>query len=301
MDDPFIRYLLAKQAIDDRSLNRQVFQALLDYLPLHRPLRIIEIGAGIGTMIARLIGWGALDQAEYLALDLRSQHIEYARAWLKDWGQQAGLEVREDRRRLRLSGEQLRVEVDLRAGDAFDLHPHPPADLLIAHAVLDLLPLPERLPDLLRLTRHLAWFTLNFDGVTAFEPALDPALDEQIERLYHRTMDTRKSGGDSRCGRHVLGYLLQQGMEVLAAGASDWVVYPRQGRYLPEEALFLHTILGFVEDSLRTEPNLEADALAHWLATRRRQVEEGRLIYIAHQLDVLVRRSTGGSNAPLSV
>ncbi|GEM_PF-5039026 len=53
---------------------------------------------------------------------------------------------------------------------------------------------------LLGLTRHLAWLTVNFDGLTALEPPIDPALDEQIERLYHATMDSRTTGGRLRLG-----------------------------------------------------------------------------------------------------
>jgi hypothetical protein len=36
-------------------------------------------------------------------------------------------------------------------------------------------------------------------------------------------------------------------------------------------------------------PDLETHLLEQWLETRHRQVEEGRLIYIAHQMDVLGR------------
>jgi hypothetical protein len=73
---------------------------------------------------------------------------------------------------------------------------------LIAHAFLDLLPMPESMPSLLALTRNLAWLTINFDGVSSLEPTINAALDERIERLYHATMDTRVTGGDSRAGRH---------------------------------------------------------------------------------------------------
>ena len=56
---------------------------------------------------------------------------------------------------------------------------------VIAHAFLDLLPMPESLPKLFSLTENLAWLTVNFDGVTSLEPVIDPELDAKIERLYH--------------------------------------------------------------------------------------------------------------------
>ena len=148
---------------------------------------------------------------------------------------------------------------------------------------------PEDLPRLLSLTHDLAWLTLNFDGLTAFEPSFDRALDEQIIRLYHRSMDERPTGGDSQTGRHLLSQLGGLRAEVIEAGASDWVVYPRDGAYPEDEAYFLECILGFFEESLLRHPELEPGAFESWLAARRAQIRSGNLVYIAHQLDVLAR------------
>jgi hypothetical protein len=165
-----------------------------------------------------------------------------------------------------------------------------PADLLIAHAFLDLLPMPESVPELVSLTRNLAWLTINFDGVTAFEPTMDAALDAQTERLYHETMNVRPTGGDSQSGRHLFRHLQNAGMEILAAGASDWVVHATNGKYPKDEAYFLHFILHFFEESLANHAELETNAFANWLNGRRAQIERGELVYIAHQLDFLARR-----------
>jgi len=54
MEYSFPRYLLSKQSVDDRALNRVVLDALRANLPAE-PVRIIEVGAGIGTMLARLV------------------------------------------------------------------------------------------------------------------------------------------------------------------------------------------------------------------------------------------------------
>jgi hypothetical protein len=205
---------------------------------------------------------------------------------------EAGLSVE------RIGGDQLRV-----FGQARDVHIHleradvfyfiqknpAPADLLIAHAFLDLLPMPESMPKLLALTKNLAWLTVNFDGVTSLEPTIDAALDEQIERLYHATMDTRPTGGDSRAGRHLFSHLRKAGAQVLAAGASDWVVHAVNGKYPADEAYFLHFILHFFEESLTGHAELDAGAFANWLKERRAQIELGELVYIAHQMDFLAK------------
>ena len=151
--------------------------------------------------------------------------------------------------------------------------------------------MPESLTTLLSLTKGLAWLTINFDGVTTFEPTIEAALDERIERLYHRTMDTRPTGGDSRSGRHLFGHLRGAGAKILAAGASDWVVHAVNGTYPEEEAYFLHFILHFFEESLTGHAELDAKAFVNWLEARRAQIERGELVYIAHQMDFLVKRN----------
>jgi hypothetical protein len=102
-------------------------------------------------------------------------------------------------------------------------------------------------------------------------------------------MDERPTGGDSHTGRHLLSQLSRLGARVLAAGSSDWVVYPRDGAYPQDEAYFLEFILRFFEESLTNHPDLDVRALESWLATRRSQIRSGSLVYLAHQLDVLVR------------
>lgn len=257
-------------------------------MPEHS-IRIIEVGAGIGTMLRRLIRWDVIRQAEYVMVDEMAENAAYASEWAKVWAGESGLSVEGSGESLRLFDGRRDVQMRFERADVFDFiqKNKQPADLLIAHAFLDLLPMPESLPKLLSLTNGLAWLTVNFDGVTTFEPTIDAALDAQIERLYHETMDTRPRGGDSRSGRHLFGHLRNAGAEVLAAGASDWVVYAVNGKYPDDEAYFLHFILRFFEESLTGHPDLDAEAFASWLQERRAQIERGELTYIAHQMDFL--------------
>ena len=149
--------------------------------------------------------------------------------------------------------------------------------------------MPESLEKLFSLTNGLAWLTLNFDGMTTFEPMIDADLDNKIERLYHASMDERATGGDSKSGRHLFEQLRNAGIEILEAGASDWVVYAKDGEYPDDEAYFLHFILHFFEESLIDHEALDEDAFTNWLVKRREQIESGELIYIAHQMDFLAQ------------
>ena len=294
MNYSFPQYLLSKQSIDDHALNKDVLSALRASLP-EQPIRIIEVGAGIGTMLRRLVWWDVIRQCEYVMVDEMAENIEYASEWVKGWAEEAGLSVE------RSEGDQVRaydgtrdVHIKFERGDVFDFiqKNKEPADLLIAHSFLDLLPMPESLTKLLSLTNGLAWLTLNFDGVTTFEPVIDAELDERIERLYHETMDARPTGGDSKSGRHLFGHLRDAGVKILEAGSSDWVLYAKDGKFTDDENYFLHFILHFFEESLHDCKELDGDVLANWLKERRAQIERSELVYIAHQMDFLVKNNS---------
>ncbi|HET7142739.1 MAG TPA: hypothetical protein VFI68_01860, partial [Anaerolineales bacterium] len=107
--------------------------------------------------------------------------------------------------------------------------------------------------------------------------------------LYHASMDARTTGGDSRAGRHLFGHLRKAGAEVLAAGASDWVVHSVNGKYPADEAYFLHFILHFFEESLMGHEQLDGIEFADWIKERRSQIDRGELVYIAHQMDFLAK------------
>jgi hypothetical protein len=291
MEYSFPRYLLAKQTIDDRALNRNVVDALKEHLP-SPPLRVIEVGAGMGNMLARLLTWGLITRAEYVHEDALIENIRFASTWIPEWAAGTGMRTEAvAAHHLRIFDDVREIQLHLESADVADFISRAPApgDLLIAHAFLDLLRMPESLGKLLSLTRKLAWLTINFDGLTSLQPTIDADLDDQIEQLYHKSMDTRLTGGDSRVGRHLFTHLAAVGAKVLAAGSSDWVVFAQDGKYPADEAYFLHFILHFFEESLTGNPDLDAEAFAGWLAVRHSQVERGELVYIAHQLDFLVQ------------
>jgi SAM-dependent methyltransferase len=289
----FPHYLLAKQSVDDRSLNRSVLEALKAELP-PEPIRIMDAGAGVGTMLARLLRWKMVTRAEYVAVDERAENADYALEWIQNWARNNGLRTEpEGATGLRIWSEAVDVQLTFERGDAIGFARANPAsyDLLIAHALLDLLPMPESLSALLGILRPggLGWLTLNFDGLTSLQPPVDPALDAHIERLYHLSMDTRPTGGGSQMGRQLFGFIGQCGADILAAGPSDWVVYPHGGVYSADERYLLDFILYFFQEALSGNPQLDARQFEAWLAARHGQVERGELIYIAHQLDFLVR------------
>jgi len=295
----FTRYLSAKKSVDDRALNRLVWQSLSQALPLAAPgapLRVLEIGAGAGAMFERMLAWGLLKYADYTAIDLNEENIANALQQLPSWAARRGYRTQLDPdNSLAFTGHGLQVSLRLEAIDLFDFIARQPGrwgwDLLVAHAFLDLMDIPAVLPPLFGLCKPggLFYFTINFDGATLLEPAIDPAFDELVQNLYHRTMDERRidgqPSGDSRAGRHLFHQIRNAGAEIIAAGASDWVVIPGPRGYPQDAAYFLHFIVHTIHQALAGHAQLDALRFERWIAARHAQIQRGELVYIAHQLD----------------
>jgi len=302
----FQRYLAAKESVDDRALNRNVWQALvaaISDLERSRPLRVLEIGAGAGSMTRRLWDWRLASDIEYTGVDILPENRVCAEADLRNWAEKRVIQVTTPDSHLVLTADGRRMRIVFQTADVFEFAAKRSGreswDLLIAHAFLDLVDAPTALPRLLPLVSPggLCYFTLNFDGQTTLEPAIDPDLDERVQVLYHLSMDERmidgRPSGDSRTGRHLLWQLPAAGAEVLAAGASDWVVHPLQKGYPADESYFLHFIVDTIYRELAGHPTLDGRAFDAWSRTRHDQIEQGALIYIAHQLDILARLPGG--------
>jgi SAM-dependent methyltransferase len=310
-----VRYLLSKKSVDDRALNQGVLSALKSALRERQspqpvgaePLRILEIGAGVGTMVARLCEWGVIGDAEYTLVDTDATSLRAAEQHLTGWAEAAertpdgALRLRAPSAR---GGAKTELELRFVHADALELVVAPESrqryDLVVANAVLDLM---EQRPALERILRAikpgaLFWFSINFDGETILLP--ESELDEQVMDLYHRNMDERlrdgKPSGDSKSGRHLLELVPQVGASLVAAGSSDWVVFPQAGAYPNDEAYFLHHIVHFVHGALGAHPELDRARFDAWVRSRHEQVERGELFYIAHQLDLLGRAPRAGSS-----
>lgn len=292
MSYPIARYLAAKRSVDDRALNRPVLAELQRLLPNRTP-RVLELGAGLGTMAARLLDWGVLAGGDYTLLDVDAQLLEGSRRWLCDWAARRGLPCRPLPDGIAL-GELSVHLVPAELGEYAASAPAGCADVLIAHAVLDLVDIAAVLPGLLRTVSPggAYWFTINYDGESVFVP--DHPADEIVLRAYHRDMDGRfrhgRPAGESRTGRHLLEHLRRAGAPVHAAGSSDWLVHAgADGAYPRDEAFFLRCILATIGEARTCRDQIPAEVLGDWLSVRRHQLAAGELAYLAHQIDVTGR------------
>ncbi|MCK5314410.1 MAG: methyltransferase [Anaerolineales bacterium] len=302
IDYPFTRYLAAKKSVDDRALNKNVWDTLRNSSSnstSKQPIRVLEVGAGIGTMIERMLERELLTHAHYTAIDAENENISFAHHRLNRWASEHAYQVTQSNKKLTLKRPGGQIEIELEAIDLFDFVAreagHRSWDLLVAHAFLDLVDIPTTLPKMFSLLQKdgLYYFTLNFDGLTLLEPVIDPVLDTLIQDLYHQTMDARvingKPAGDSRSGSHLFKHLMGSGTHILDAGASDWIIFPGQDGYQKDEAFFLHFIIHTIHNALSGHPELDHAQFEAWVSKRHSQVERAELVFIAHQLDFVGR------------
>lgn len=296
-NDFYPPYLAAKKSIDDRALNQHVWETLRQALTRtagREPLYILEIGAGIGTMLERIIQRGLVTgPATYVATDSDPGQLGAARRYLSRWARNQSHTLSwpgESHGRLRTPDADIAVKLEpASAEELADRTNEPgPFHLLVAHAVLDLVDFPALLPRLLQRLKEngLAYLTCNFDGETVFLPEWDG--EQQIIRRYHASMEERLPGA-SRTGRRLLRFLQRPGLELLAAGRSDWTIHPRKEGYSADEIFFLHAIIATVERELEKKNN-PPPGLAAWARNRHQQVQNGELSFQARHLDILVRR-----------
>jgi len=293
-DGRFQRYLAAKRTVDDRALDRGVLDRLaatatrLDGESGERALRVLDVGAGTGATLERLVERDVLPAAvEYTLVDRQAANVDAARERLPQWAADTGHDVIEIGDGLRLEADERRIEVGFAAADAFEYVETDAWDLLVGQAFLDLFDTRQAF-DALRggLRPGGCWyFPITFDGGTVLRPTVDADLDARIERAFHAHID---DGGDSHAGRHLLAHASEIDT-VLAAGGSDWVVHPRSGEYPDDEAFFLRYIVDTIAGALDETGQFCQATLAGWAAARHRQIDRGELVYVAHQLDVLGR------------
>jgi hypothetical protein len=302
----YARYLSAKKTVDQRAFDRRVWGTFTDHVNRSaerstHPVRILEVGGGVGATIPRLIAACPGTSLDYTMVELEPGNVQAARQTLLTWADDNDVTLSESGdTTLRLSYQETTVDVDLIHGDMFEFLDRDVSSYytaVIGQAIFDVVDLPYAVQ---LLTQHLepggmCYAPVHFDGMTAFEPTMDDRqggseLDDRIVDLYHASMRRQDTDG-ARSGRDLLTAFRSNGVPIVAAGGSDWIVLgtPDDG-YPADEAYFLQCILHFVEEELTGDADLSSDDLDTWLHTRRQQIADGKLIFVSHHLDVLAQR-----------
>ena len=284
----YVDYLALKKSVDDNSLNPRVWQVMADWTTAQQQggqlLRILEIGAGIGTMIERFLDGGLLSHCDYTAVELEPGFRDAAMQRLRQWAGSHNYHFEQQRPSVwSLGYAGKKIVIHWINGDAtkIGLQFGPGTlDMIIGHAVVDLLPVPVCMPNILKcLSAHGGYYySLNYAGETLFLPPLPE--DQKIFQAYNNDMDRRFPGLDwqpSRTGQQLGIWLVEHGHRIIAEGDSDWELQSN-----PDQPtnLFIANILGTIETALSGLPGLP-----DWLAERRQQLQSGQLKFHASNRD----------------
>jgi len=302
MNIDFQRYLDAKYYLDLRSLHTPTFDRLFPYMEkLEYPPKIIELGGGIGAMFTYLMEKDGKTEYIYTLIDAAKENIAFIPKNVKQRTEAMGFQFK-------VSGNQ-KYQVSKKES-IYHLHTicintedyiysyleDPVFDIVVASSYLDIVPVPETLLLLDKITKKHAclYLPFNYDGLTFLHPIIDRHLDDQIISLYNLSMDRRQIGGSqtggSLTGRKLLDWLPEAGYDIVSAGSSDWFLTPHHERYDGDESYFLKCILQFITDSVTPLWKDKPEILVKWLILRHQQLDEGRLSYLAHQMDYMALR-----------
>jgi len=276
----FADYLAAKFALDERSLNCEVRGAFLDGLQRLPHIECLDVGAGTGATLRRLLQSELSTPLSVTLLDRDRDLLEQARArlagWLQAWAMPPAI---------RFVAEALN-----------DYRPDRRYNVITAHAFLDIMPLTQALrlfSGWLQPGGYL-YASLNYNGETVLADAYENgAFESQLLDYYNHTMETRRVDGQvtggAYCGQRLTALLPEFGFRVLACGNSDWHIAPLQGRYRDNDAVCLTALLEMIRSEAQRSNLFRREELDRWHDDRQRRVQERRLAMHVHQTDVLAR------------
>ncbi len=279
----YVAYLAAKRVVDDASFAATPREFCVQHLAAITEPSLLELGAGIGTMLVRLLAAGTLRRARYTMLDADRGAAARAHAWLGEAVAELGLRLEGAPGRAQIRGPEVSVElrfVEARLEDWLSSAETARADLVLAHSFWDLVDEGTLLP---RLWSRVApgaryWFTGTFAGETRVAPA--HADDAAVWSAYHGSMRAR---GGPRHAAALRRALLESGAEIDAEGPADQRVSP--GPATRPQSRFV----GFILDTVECEPAVGAalgpERLEAWLSRRRAQLAAGTLAFEATQVD----------------
>lgn len=328
MSIDYARYLQAKRSIDDRALNKDVFEefctALNDVQEKSR-LRIVDIGAGTGAMLHRLLDrsdlFAGYSAVEYTMVDVKADVLHLARKLLYDTSTEIlssttrsptlndsssvhhlGLVAQsQNPEDVIIPGSPV-VTVQFRQADAlsFLLKHSGSFDAVIAAAFLDLISLDITVPIIRKSMDSCSklcafYFPITFDSTTILSPLThdEKPIHANIMQNFHESMGYGVVSGrkvSRACsGRHLSEAVVNAGGIVRSEGKSVWNITPSSGAYPADERYFLECILSFIESTVSDsfqDKIIYKKLAGDFLKARRKQVENAHLCYEAHNFDV---------------
>ena len=236
---------------------------------------VVDLGSGTGAALDRVGRWLAPRDVVAYAVDRDPSLL---------FGAQADGRLRHP---VPIVGDLL-DPLDARGGP-----PDGAVDLVVAHALADLVPLDRLAARAAALARPggLVHVALAYDGLTAFSPVPEPALEAAILAAFHRHMDRQAAHtptyGGSTAGRRLGPALEAAGLEILVDAPSVWNVRASDG---PGARMVLARLLRFMLEAVRDVGDVPSEDLQAWGMARQVALARRTLAVRVGHRDVLARR-----------
>lgn len=140
------------------------------------------------------------------------------------------------------------------------------------------------------------YLPITFDGTTDLFPTSSEGadIDRKVENAFHRAMGSRKIMGHEtlacHTGRRLVPCITGLKATVKSVGGSSWIVSPDKGVYSNDEAYFIACIVDFIQSTCDKSGGngfpVSSASVSRYLASRRKQISDGTLVYVAHNIDV---------------
>lgn len=301
MSISFRDYPDIKSALDERSLNPQVHSAFLHALRGRDRLTCLDLGTGAGASLWRLLSTDLSADLAITAVDQDRDLLEFAFRRIAIMLRARGFEV------VTPTGNSIQarrgnraIAIDFVTADFKDFNTDGEIkqfDAVIAHQVMDGLPtqpMAGRIAGWLK-PRGVFYATLNYDsGTTLFPAYRDAALEQRILAIHDEAMEAQRvwdhPTGGARSGPRLYAAMLENSLDLLAYGSSDWNITPMRRAYRDQDGLCLERLLGTMRDEAAQSGGLNEAVLNIWHRDRCLEIDCRTLGLIVHQIDILGQR-----------
>lgn len=298
-DSSIRNYFEERVSTDSDGVNQKIFGYLSSYVKKIESPVILDIGAGTGAVIRRMVKSAEIANPVFYGLDASRDLLDEARRQIAPLLERMGFAVKGGDQVIIATKDKRSVDVHLVTGDFFDEKLQAsleklPLSGITTHAFLDLVPIEPTVAIVARLLKKGGFFysSINYNGATELFPFFeDRSFEERLLSTYNRSMDERRvdsqPAGGSRAGGLLYGAVADHGFKIAGFGSSDWSIFPWNGSYTPTEENFLNSLLLTIYEEGLRHSELDRYSLAAWYATRSESVEQKALALLTHQTDLL--------------
>ncbi|MFO8231308.1 MAG: class I SAM-dependent methyltransferase [Longimonas sp.] len=278
------RYLKALQSVSARAQSDVLYQRFIEALVARAdetkaPLRLLEIGAGRGDQMQRILDDMATHDTavHYTALEPQSENRAVTESVAEAYATPPHTVT-----------VQPTSLLDVTTGDEISY------DAIVARSVLDLMPLHEALTTIEALIPEngLLYAPLTFAMGTKLAPypsARTASTEHKIASIYHNSVYQKTELEDGAYPPQEIVHWANKRNARVAMRGSDWVIAPSKKTYVQDEAYALQSILAFMHDEAEQLDTIPHPDLDSWWATRMRMLHNNTLIYTANQFDLLIQ------------